>query len=103
MRMSEQISKVQEQGTATWRIKLGNYSWQPALDLSIHAVLRATGVTSPGVTTVMAVGLSSDSIDFLPRSALGKPGRHRLVYLDPANPHALRRPPAARDPSGQGP
>jgi hypothetical protein len=80
MRMSEQISKMPEQGTATWRIKLGNYSWQPALDLSIHAVLRATGVT-----TVMAVGLSSDSIDILPRCALGKPGRRRLVYLDPAN------------------
>lgn len=103
--MSKQISRREEQGTTTWRIKLGNYSWLPASDLSIHAVLRATGVSGAATTgvshlattTVLAVGLSSESIDVLPRRARGKSGRHRLVYLDPASltPFGVRRLPPA--------
>lgn len=108
--MSDQISRREEQETTTWRIKLGNYSWLPATDLSIHAVLRATGVDGSPATTVIAVGLSSESIDVLPRRAMGKPGRHRLVYLDPANltsfgvrrlPETLQR--KVQDPDCEGP
>jgi hypothetical protein len=108
--MSEQISRREEQGTTTWRIKLGNYSWLPATDLSIHAVLRTTGVNGSAATTVLAVGLSSESIDVLRRRARGKSGRHRLVYLDPASltPFGVRRLPEAlrrkvQDPEHAGP
>jgi hypothetical protein len=110
LRMSERISRREEQGATTWRIKLGNYSWLPATDLSIHAVLRATGVDGSPATTVLAVGLSSESVDVLPRRAQAKSGRHRLVYLDPASltPFGVRRLPEAlqrkvRDPENAGP
>jgi hypothetical protein len=82
----------------------------PATDLSIHAVLRATGVNGSAVTTVLAIGLSSESIDVLRRRARGKSGRHRLVYLDPASltPFGVRRLPEAlrrkvQDPEHAGP
>jgi hypothetical protein len=108
--MSEQISRREERGTTTWRIKLGNYSWLPATDLSIHAVLRAAGIGGSAATTVLAVGLSSESIDVLPRRARGKSGLHRLVYLDPANltPFGVQRLPEAlqrkvQDPAHAGP
>jgi hypothetical protein len=82
LHMSPQISRKDDQGTPAWRVKIGNYSWLPAIDMSVRAVLRAS-IPGSG-TTVIAVGLSSESIDFLPGRTLRKPGRHRLIYLDPA-------------------
>jgi hypothetical protein len=85
LRMSEQISRREEGGKTCWRVKLGNYSRQNAIDLSIRAVLRARGVQGTDGTTVLAIGLSSDAMDVLPRRAKRHEGRHRLVYIDPAN------------------
>jgi hypothetical protein len=94
LRMSPCISRRMENEEPVWRIKLGNYSWLPAIELSIHAVLRAN-VTASAIS-VIDIGLSTDFIDLLPRRALNKPGRHRLVYLDPSHltPRAIGRLPA---------
>ena len=91
LRLSEMISRRDEGGEARWRVKLGNYSWQAAADLSIRAVLRAR--RPDGSIAILQLGLSTDDIDVLPARAKGKPGRHRLVYIDPAqlSPFGLER------------
>jgi hypothetical protein len=82
LQLSELISRRAEQGGPCYRVKLGNYSWQAATDLQIRAVLRAH--RPDGSIAVVQVGTSTDDIDLLPARALGDPGRHRLVYLQPA-------------------